>query len=66
VAAALADVFPVRADAYGDRYGTAEHYLSCGPYRITSVSGSEITLEPNPHWTGTPGEFKIVCCRADG
>ena len=66
VAAALTDLIPVRADSYSDRYGTRDSYLSCGPYRIVSVSGTEMTLEPNPCWTGAPAEFKIVCCRTNG
>ena len=66
VSAALTELVPVRPSGYSDHYGTADSYVSCGPYRIVSVSGDEIRMEPNPHWTGTPAEFKIVCCRADG
>ena len=66
VALALSDILPVRPSSFGEDYGTAGHYLSCGPYRITSVTAEEILLEPNPHWTGTPAEFKIIRCRAAG
>jgi len=66
VALALSECLPVPASAFGETYGTAEIYLSCGPYRITSVTAEEILLEPNPHWNGTPAEFKIIRCRAAG
>lgn len=66
VASALTEPVPVRPSGYSDNYGTARSYVSCGPYRIVSVSGDEIVLEPNPHWTGKAAEFKNVCCRAEG
>ncbi len=38
-----------------------------GPYRITSYqTGSQIVLEPNPHWTGTKPGFKRVVMRFIG
>lgn len=66
VAAALADLVPLRPSAFGDDYGTGENYVSCGPYRIVSASGEEILLEPNPHWAGEPAEAGKVICRAGG
>ena len=66
VACALTELVPVRPSGYSDHYGTRDSYVSCGPYRIASVSGAEITLEPNPHWTGAEAEFKNIFCRADG
>lgn len=66
VALALSEILPVHSGAFDESYGTAGNYLSCGPYRITSVTAEEILLEPNPHWTGAPAEFKIIRCRAAG
>lgn len=66
VALALSQILPVRPSAFDESYGTADHYVSCGLYRITSATAEEILLEPNPHWTGAPAEFKIVRCRAEG
>lgn len=66
VAAVLADLTPVRSDAYDGTYGTEGNYSACGPYRITSVTADEITLEPNPHWTGAAEKFKIIRCSTGG
>lgn len=60
VAAALAEQVCARTG------GTADRFLSCGPYRITEVAANEMTLEPNPHWTGAPTEFQIVRIRTAG
>lgn len=41
--------------------------LSYGPYRITSA-GTELLLEPNPHWWGGPdprGYDRILCRKID-
>jgi peptide/nickel transport system substrate-binding protein len=35
--------------------------LSYGPYRVVEVvPGSRIALERNPHWTGTPPQFRRI------
>lgn len=60
VAAALAEMIPLRPSSYDEAYGTADHYTACGPYRIASANNHEIVLEPNPHWTGEGAEFQIV------
>ena len=39
--------------------------LWSGPYRIVSVdTGSNLVLEPNPHWWGTPPAFGRIVVRA--
>jgi peptide/nickel transport system substrate-binding protein len=39
--------------------------LAFGPYRIVElVPGSRIALERNPHWTGTPPQFRRVLLKA--
>ncbi len=43
--------------------GTDTNYLSCGPYRIESVSEEQILLTPNPNWTGATAAFEQVSCR---
>jgi peptide/nickel transport system substrate-binding protein len=35
-----------------------------GPYRIAEIAaGSQIVLEPNPHWQGPPGHFRRIAVR---
>lgn len=49
----LSGMIPLREDLFGDDYATSPAtYVSCGPYRIVSVSGGEILLEPNEYWLG--------------
>lgn len=59
----LTDIYPVPQGADAANYGTAANYLSCGPYRIESVSGDQILLVPNPNWTGATAAFEQVSCR---
>lgn len=66
VAAVLADLLPVPSDRYDAAYGSAGNYAACGPYRIAAVTKDELTLEPNPCWTGAAEKFKIIRCRAVG
>ena len=60
VALALTGLYPVPQGTQPETYGTAANYRSCGQYRITAVTGSEITLEPNPYWTGPAAEYETV------
>jgi len=64
LALALADLYPVQQGARIEDYGTAGYYTGCGKYRITSVTGTEILLEPNPYWTGAPADLELVRCTA--
>ena len=59
----LTDIYPVPQGADAANYGTGTNYLSCGPYRIESVSGDQILLTPNPNWTGATVAFEQVSCR---
>lgn len=65
LALALKDLYPVPAGS-GDSYGTAADYRGCGPYRILSATGSEITLEPNPYWQGEPVTYARIRCVTAG
>ena len=60
LALALTDLYPVPTGTQQNNYGTAANYRSCGPYRITAVTGTEMILEPNPHWAGTPTAYESV------
>lgn len=62
VALALTGLYPVQQGTDRENYGTAANYRGCGPYRIASVTETEILLTPNPYWTGEPAEFEIVRC----
>lgn len=64
LALALTDLYPMQQGAKPETYGTAGYYTGCGQYKITSVSKSEILLEPNPYWTGNPTELELVRCTA--
>ena len=64
VALAMTDLYPVRADSYGEGYGTVVEYSACGRYRIVHRSGMELLLEPNPHWNWEDIEFQTVRCTA--
>lgn len=66
VAAALAEMIPLRPSSYDEAYGTVDHYTACGSYRIVSADQNEIVLEPNPHWAGEAPEFQIVRIRNRG
>ena len=49
----LMDITVLPADRCGDGYAaSAESYCATGPYRIISIRGGEMVLEPNPHWLG--------------
>lgn len=62
VALTLCGLYPVPQGTDAENYGTASNYQSCGPYRVDAASDSEITLIPNPHWTGETAEFELVRC----
>lgn len=64
LALALTDLYPVQQGAKLENYGTAGYYTGCGKYRITSVTKSEILLEPNPYWTGETSDLELVRCTA--
>ena len=59
----LTETYPVPQGADVSNYGTAANYLSCGPYRVESVTGQQILLTPNPNWTGAATAFEQVSCR---
>jgi ABC-type transport system substrate-binding protein len=63
VALALSGLYPVPQGTDAGQYGSASAYRSCGPYRIESMTNTEIILVPNPHWTGEKAEFETVFCR---
>ena len=62
LALALTDLYPIQQGAKPEIYGTADYYTGCGMYRITSVTKSEIQLEPNPYWTGNQTNLELVRC----
>lgn len=64
LALVLSDVYPVPQGTNAANYGTAIHYMSCGPYRIEYVTDEEILLTPNPYWTGAKTAYEQVSCRA--
>lgn len=64
VALALTGIYPVQQTTYGEDYGTPAQYPACGPFRVKSWSGSELLLEPNPHWTGEEAVCETVRCSA--
>lgn len=63
LALALTDIYPVRRGTDVNAYGTVGDYLSCGPYRVESATGTQILLTPNPHWTGAEVAYEQVLCR---
>lgn len=60
----LEDIYLIRESVWGDGYAeSTECYSSCGPYRISSVTGEEILLEANPYWHGPPAETDRIHIR---
>ncbi len=62
----LEKLFLFRESYWSKDFATsAETYCAYGPYRITSSDSSQIILEPNPNWWGTPvrDDFDRIICR---
>ena len=62
VTAVLAERYPLPSGTNFEDYGNQNHYIACGPYRISEVTKQEITLEPNPYWTADTTELERVRC----
>lgn len=65
----LEHLYLFRKSFWRKNYATSpETYCGYGPYRITAVDSSQIILQPNPNWWGTPvaGDFDRILCRAAG
>ncbi len=53
----LTSSFLVKEDLYGFDYGTdPAQYASCGPYKLTSATESELIFEKNQRWYGYSDE----------
>lgn len=60
VALALSGLYPVPMGTQTEAYGTAASYHACGPYRIESVSDTELVLIPNSLWNGEAALYERI------
>lgn len=64
LAMGLEEIFLLNSKLWQSEYGTSpENYLSCGPYRIASVTEEEIRLVSNAYWHGSPVETETLYIR---
>lgn len=66
LALSLSGIVPMRESIYAENYATSvKTYRSSGPYRIISISGGIVTLEPNPYWLGKTEAFRADVIRLE-